>query len=299
MLPFCLTMFNFKKLTAAYLVDSSNNQHTLQMYPDFTMSQTFSERDIKKKTLHQQNNLHQGAKISRANPANFNFTFPILDDSNTPPLILLATEYANGTISYGDLYIVADNITYLINKAVIETITFNFTANEVITASINGSAKSIEPFVGSIPGTPVTISNLVYNSVRTTDIEIDSVSLGSVVSLNLEIANSVQWLENQTLHDTINSSIVYPENYVVTERRVSGSLTEFLTSDNSSDLSSYAEGVDIDITIGSTTAAALLRFHLPSSTYTRRETPGDVYTRTYDFRLDSNNNTVKPIYKGV
>jgi hypothetical protein len=195
----------------------------------------------------------------------------------------------------------SDNVTYRIEKAVIETNTYNITKESILTVSISGSASKISRFTGTIPGTLVNIGAKNYAVVRGLRVSINSIELASVASLNVEVTNEVSWTPNSTIQESLAGNIIYPSSYVVSGRRVSGSITQFLTSENVATLTdtTTTNPIVIDVLSSTGQATPFLRFNLPSSVFTRRLNLDEVFTRVYDFRLNSNLTIVKPIYKGV
>lgn len=291
-------MYNFKKNAKLYYVDSSNNRYSLDVYADISASQTYDEQSYRQKTLHSLNSLHEAAVISKALPANFSFTSPILDEASTPPLLLLATQYSGGTVSSGDFYIELDNFILKIEKAVIQTLTFNIARDSILTASYSGSASRLS-VVGSVPGIPIATGTKTYTSVERASVSINGTTIGNVAAMNIEFSNNITWTPYDTLHGAITSTTLYPSSYVVSERVVSGSITEFITSNNLNNLTDYSTSGSVDITVGTAITPNLLRFYLPTAVFTRRVNIDELITRVYDFRLISNNTIVKPIYKGV
>lgn len=293
-------MYNFKKNAKLYIVENGN-KHSVEIYSDISASQTFDEQSYRLKTLHNLNDLHEGATITRASPVSFQFTSPIIDIASTPIILSLATSYSEGTVPNFDIYIESDNVRYKIEKAVIETSTFNIERNTVLTVSIKGSGSKLSLFTGTIPGTPVNIGIREYARVMGVRVSINSQILDSIASINLDINNDVSWTNNNTLQESLVGNMIYPLSYVVQSRRVSGSVTQFLTSENVNSLSdtttSYPMVIDILSSINQ--AVPFLRFNLPSSVFTRRLNTDEIFNRVYDFRLNSNSITVKPIYKGV
>lgn len=293
-------MYNFKKNAKLYIVEGSN-KHSIDIYSDVSASQTFDEQSYKLKTLHNLNNLHEGATITRAAPANFEFTTPILDMATAPITLRLATEYANGTVSSFDIYIESDNVKYKLEKAVIDTATFNITMSSVLTLSISGSASRLSLYTGSIPGTLISPGITEYVKPTGIAVTINSTSLDNIAAINLDISNGVSWTPNSTLHKSLVNNMIYPEAYTVDSRRVSGSLTQFLTSDNVASLSdtTTTSPIVIDVFTEIGQSVPFLKFNLPSSVFTRRVSMDELFNRVYDFRLNTNSTTVKPIYKGV
>ncbi len=299
-------MYNLKKSAKLYIVEGSN-RHQIEIYSDVSMSQTFDEQGYNRKTLHAQNDLHQGATITKANVANFSFTTPVKNVSTTPIVLTLGSNYTNGTISSFDVYVETDNLIYKIEKCVIETLTFNIQRDAILTVSVSGTGSRVSLYSTAaapqaIPGTPVSEGAASYAVARAISTQMNAVEMISVAAMNIEISNSVTWSPYNTLHSSLQNNIAYPNTYSVGERRVSGSVTQFITTENVSTLiqdTSVNSTLDLKIydTIGA--AVPLLRFNLPSIVYTKRVGVDDIINRVFDFRLNTNSTTVKPIYKGV
>lgn len=291
-------MLNFKRNTTVYLIDESG-KYQLEVYSDISASQTFDEQRVKRKTLHAPLDLHDHATITKASPANFSFTVPIFDRASLQKELDLATTYSSGTTPYFDLYFVSDDASYKIEKATFEGVTFNFSRDSIITVTFTGSGSRL--YKATLPAEGAIIKESIganYSRVSTLDIDLMTTQIGAVVELNLEFTNDVEWTKNDTLQETLDGNIIYPTNYVLKGRQVSGSFTEYLTDTNIDQLYDTTTSTSIDIKINPG-SPNFLRFFLPSTVFTRRQTFGDVFTRTYDFRLNTNSQFVKPIYKGV
>lgn len=304
-------MYNFKKNVKAYLVEldsagNATNQHSLEIYSDITASQTFAEQGYKRKTLHALTDLHEHAVINNASPANFSFTSPILDISTTPILLSLGSTYSTGNIVYFDLYIQSDNVIYKIQKAVIEALTFNIEMKAILTVSISGTAQKISKFgnVGAvtIPGTAFNIGTKKYSRINRLSVSVAGNILDSIASVHMDLKNDIQWFQNNTINDAVSGNMMYPGSYVLQGRTLSGSITQFLTSANVDTVSDTSTTAPIIISIYSEAYSAttpILQFNLPSTAFTRRLNFEELINRVYDFRLNSNITTVKPLYKGA
>lgn len=299
-------MYNLKKNVKLYIVDGSN-KHSIETYSDVTMSQTFDEQSYKRKTLHSQSDLHEGASITKANVANFSFTTPIKNATTTPIVLTLGSTYTNGTLGTFDVYMESDNLIYKIEKCVIETLTFNIQKESILTVSVSGTGSKVSLYsspsaIQSIPGdlqdedsTSYIINRGIYTSIAGTE-------LASVAALNIEVNNSVNWTPYNTLHSSLQGNIAYPSGFALEGRRISGSITQFMTSENIGTLvSDTSTNSSLDLRIYDVIGAAtpVLRFNLPSVVYTKRLGVDDIINRVFDFRLNTNSTTVKPIYKGV
>lgn len=286
-------MYNFKKNSKLYLVQNGL-KYKVEIYPDFSASQTFDEQGYKRKTLHDQMALHDHAAIVKASPANFSFTVPFFDQSTIQKELELATSYTGGTLTSFDLYVESDNIIYKIEKAVFNTTTFNIARDAPLTMSLSGTGSRISK-VSSIPGTLQSTPTRQYTRVSTMQVQIGGVTMSAVANVNIEIENDVTWIKNDTLHQSLTDNIIYPQNFVLSGRQVKGSLSQFITTENQNDLQDESTNSALSISINPN----LLLFSLPSVVFTRRSEFGDLISRTYDYRLNTNSSIVKPIYKGV
>lgn len=286
-------MYNFKRNSKLYLV-YEGLKYRLEIYPDLSVSQTFNEQGVPRKTLHTQTDLHEHAVITRANVASFSFTVPFFDQSTIQKELELSTSYTNGVTPYFDLYIESDNIIYKLEKAVFETTTFNLSRDAPITVSLSGSGSKISK-VTTIPGTLQTTPTREYTRVSTLGTIINSTTLTSVININIEVVNKVSWTKNDTINQSLNGNIIYPTSFVLSGREVRGSVAHFVTDDNKEELSDLSTEGELELLINSN----LLSFVLPSVVFTRRDDLNDLISRTYDFRLNTNSQEVKPIYKGV
>lgn len=303
-------MYNFKKNAKAYIVtsDASPQQYQIDIYSDITASQTFDEQGYKRKTLHAQNDLHDYAVVNNANPANFSFTTPIGDSTTTPIILELGGTYSTTTnnMTSFDLYIQSDNVIYKLQKCVIESLAFNIEMKSILTVSVSGTASKLIKFgnVGSvtIPGTINTL-NRTYARVDSLRVKIANSVLDSIAAVHVDIKNEINWISNNTVNEAITGNMMYPGSFVLQSRTLSGSITQFLTSDNVDLYSDTTTNSTVVISLyynNYSTSTAFLEFNLPSTVFTRRLNFEELINRVYDFRLNSNPTIpVKPIYKGV
>jgi hypothetical protein len=296
-------MYNFKKNAKAYIV-YSGQKYQIDIYSDITASQTFDEQGYKRKTLHNLNHLHDHAVINNANPANFSFTTPIPNVSTTPVILTLGSDYSSGTIKNFDLYIESDNVIYVLTTCVIESMAFNIEIRAPLTVSISGTASKLSKFgnVGSvtIPGTSNTFSRS-YTTVDRLSVSIEGLELDSLAAVHMDLKNDLNWSGYKTINSAVEGTMMYPDSYVLQGRTLSGSLTQFVTSETADTLFDTSTDSPIDIGIyylGYSSTNTLLRFTLPSTVFTRRLNFEELINRVYDFRLNYNSAaTVEPIYK--
>lgn len=297
-------MYNLKKNAKLYIVENGN-KHLIEVYSDISASQTFDEQSHKRKTLHNLLDLNESASITKANNANFSFTIPVLvlnKGTLEPILMSLANDYASGTVENFDIYIETDNIIYRIERSVIESLTLNIDRNEILTASISGSGSKLSTYSTlaapqAIPGTLVTYSTKEYVIIRRTQLILGGQQLNSVAGISLDIKNEVSWTEYNNLHSSLNNNIAYPYNYVLSGRSTTGSITEFITSENTSYLYDTSTTARLILKIYSDNVDyPIISVDLPSTVFTRRINFDDIINRVYDFRLNSNQEMVTFTY---
>lgn len=304
-------MYNIRKNAKAYIVyydtaQSVYRRYQVEIYNDITASQTFDEQGYKRKTLHSLVSVHEHATVNSANPANFSFTTPLLSIAEAPIFLSLGGDCSSGTLSSFDLYIESDNVIYKITKCVIEQMSYNIERTSILTVSISGTGSKLEKFgnVGSvtIPGTPLTYSIKSYIPIDKLSITIDNTVLESISSLNIDLRNDILWYPSKTINQAIAGTTMYPTAYALQGRAFSGSITQFLTSENVDTLSDTSTTSQVVIKVYSSLYSAvnaIIQFNLPSTVFTRRLNIEDLINRSYDFRLNTNSGLIAPDYGQV
>ncbi len=304
-------MYNIRKNAKAYIVyyDTAQavyRQYQVEIYNDITVSQTFDEQGYKRKTLHSLTAVHDHATVNSANPANFSFTTPLLSISEAPIFLSLGGDCSSGTLNSFDLYVESDNIIYKLTKCVIEQMNYNIERTSILTIAISGTGSKLEKFgnVGSvtIPGTPLTYNIKSYIPIDKLSISIDDTILDSISGLNIDLRNDILWYPSKTVNEAIAGTTMYPTAYALQGRAFSGSITEFLTSENVDTLSETSTTSQVVIKVFSDTYSlntAILQFNLPSTVFTRRLNLEELINRVYDFRLNTNSGIVSPEYGQV
>ena len=304
-------MYNIRKNAKAYIVYYDTAQavyrrYQVEIYNDITVSQTFDEQGYKRKTLHSLISVHEDATVNSANPANFSFTTPLLSIAEAPIFLSLGGDCSSGTLNSFDLYVESDNIIYKLTKCVIEQMNYNIQRTSILTVSISGTGSKLEKFgnVGSvvIPGTPLTYSTKSYIPIDKLSATIDSTLLDNITSLNIDLKNDILWYPSKTINEAIQGTTMYPTAYALQGRAFSGSITQFLTSDNVDTLSDTSTTSQVIIEIYSnlySTTNAILEFNLPSTVFTRRLNIDDLINRAYEFRLNTNSGLIAPEYGQV
>lgn len=292
-------MYNFKKDIKVY-VEYDGYILPIDVYPDISFSQTFNENDYNKKTLHEPLNLNRGATIVEANTANFSFTVPIrYDNTVLVDELLFGVDYASGNIEPVNIYIETTNKKFKLSTCAFERFTLNIEKAAVFTISVSGTAATLEE-ISSLPIVPEIRNTDPYTIIRSVKVAMNGTTLDSIAAINIDIANEIEWTRNTTIHASLNNQLSYKRDYVLSQRRISGSVTEFLL-DTSGGLPEYSTATSMTIELASQIGEnpPFITFNLPQVVYTRRLNVDEILTRVYDFRLTDNSVSVIPSIQGV
>lgn len=287
--------YNFRKNCKVYLVQGSS-RWKIEVYPDLNFSQTFEEKSRKVKTLHDQNAMFDEAIITKANPANFNFTVLLVkgDDFNIIGNWLTTSTGLDEALTTYDVYVDTGVDIFKLEKAVLTRGTFLLQKEQLITVSVEGTASKLTRFGASgttIPGTlQARDASLTPIIIRTMQIDLDGVALPNIAGVSLELSNDVQWLEYETLHRSLYvtsaSDTQYPEVFVVSGKTLSGTVQQYLTDGNNSRLQTWSVNSTLRIIVGDGTSN-YLDVNIPSAKFTNRVQVEDIFLQTYDFRMTS------------
>ena len=288
-------IYNFKRSSAFYIV-YGGLKYNIDVYSDVNMSQTFSEESVTKRTLHSPNNVFDGAVITKAAPANFNFTIPLLDEEDFQIIFDLLVDYNGYTLKSFDFYVDSNHGVYKLDTCVFESGQFTMTQKEVLSLALSGTAKQLTR-VGNhgsytIPGTlqarSIKRTFVIPTKLKTT---VGGTTLDYVRSVTLEIQNKIAWTQNDTLQASLavtnSSNTIYPGAFTLESRILSGSITQNVTDDNYSTQQTWSTGSAITVQIGNKSPYTI-DVNIPSAVFTNRTELGDLITQSYDFRMLSN-----------
>lgn len=281
-----MPIFNFTRLATLYLADGSNI-YDIPLYKGMTVSQTYSETQIKAKTLHRKGDLEGRATITKVAPANFSFTTPATNQLLLSRLLSLATPIRDDILSNFTLYLSFEGIYYMLETSVIEGITFNIEKHNIVTITVSGTASKLTTRDYAFGINPSIAKGSKYISAMYIKAEVGTNLLTSISSIHVDIANSVQWRATASVQNAISNQIAYPDVYTCSDRRVSGSITQFLTEVTNSTIAEYGIGSSISISIYNSASDPdpALTFTLPKAVYTRRsDLVSEVLLKVIDFK---------------
>ena len=289
-----MATYNLLRESSVHIVHNGS-RYLIKTTPEVSFSQTFAEDAYEVKTLHDQTKMFQGTSITKANPANFSFAVHLTQEKDETIVKSLLTDYdtSNGEqlLKSFDLYIVTRESTFKLEGCVITQGEFNLAKGSPLILTVSGDAQKLSR-VGnasfSLPGSLVSASSTRTPTVSLLDVEVGSVDVPNLTSTTLQVQNNINWTPYETLQNSLSvtnaTNAMYPTTYTLGDRVVSGNITQFITSNNSSTFQSFDTSANIavkTIVNGST----FLNANLTGCMFTKRSNIAEVYTQTIDYRL--------------
>lgn len=294
-----MATYNFKNDTKVYIIHN-NIRYELDVTEDISFSQTFTDKTYPKRTLHNMNHFFEESNIKKANPANFEFTIPILleDDLQIVHDLLIDNDTTGGhSLKTFDLYIKSTDVVYVLKECVITNGTYIIEKLENLRLGIQGQATKLrrEIFVPD-----ASHGYTLYAQTGTRNFQkIDHLTLtidgndirDSLYRVSVEVQNDIKWTAHETVDASLDvtqaSSTMYPSNFTLEKRIVSGSISRYITDDNETDTQTWKYNQPIQIKAGQSSSEGF-DINLDSCTFTNRVTVEDVYSQTYDWKFNSN-----------
>ena len=294
-----MATYNILKEAEVYIV-YSGSRYRLDVTTDLSFSQTFTDKTYPQKTLHEQHKMHEASNIKKANPANFEFTIPALTQNALDVVFNLLVDYKTGTntLNTFDLYIKLPNDVYKLEKCVITNGTFLIEKLENLKLAISGEASKLTrdatlPTASTNPAvTVVAPGTRTYQQVNYLQLKADNTNLTEgIYKVSVELQNDIEWLKYETVNDalavTTADNSMYPSDFTLKKRILSGSIGQYVLSNFNSDVQSWKTGVDMVIKAGES-ATQGFQFDLEKCTFTNRNSVADVFTQSYDWKMNDN-----------
>ena len=80
---------------------------------------------------------------------------------------------------------------------------------------------------------------------------------------------------------------MYPSNYSLNDRVVSGNITQFFTTPNQSEFQTFNTNTSVRVKTLQPNGNVFLDANLSGCMFTKRTAQGEVFTQTFDYRLVS------------
>ena len=286
--------FNFLRESELHIVQGGN-RYNVKITPALSFGQTFAEEAYQVKTLHDQTKMFSGTSITKANPANFSFETHLTTEKDESIVLDLLTDYDTSSgeqlLKSFDIYVVSNTQTLKIEGCVITQGEFKFEKGGHLRLLVSGNGKKLER-VGdenySLPGNLQSASSTRTPTTPVLDVEVSGSDVTNLAAATLSVQNNIEWTPYETLQNSIDvtsaSNAMYPSSYSLTDRVVSGNITQFYSSANESEFQTFNTNTSVRIKTlvnGSTFFDA----NLSGCMFTKRSSIAEVFTQTYDYRL--------------
>ena len=223
------TNYTYKIEKAEVRVVHNDKQYKI-LVSELEFGQTFREASFPVKTLHNQSSF-EGSVINRANPAEFslNTALPQQDDHK----VIFDRLLDSATF---DLYISTTQDVWKLETCVIQDGSFQINKSRPLRLTVNGEASKLSKHSGTIPGTVQSVSDITYIIPTLPAVTIGGTDISdSVVSIQAEIQNDIEWNKNDTIHGVVTATdaatSIYPTNFINGTRIVGGSITRYYDKD--------------------------------------------------------------------
>lgn len=288
--------FNFLRESELH-IHFGSDRYNVKITPDLTFTQTFAEDAFSVKTLHDQTKMFKGTSITKANPANFSFSTHLTTEKDEEIILELLTDIVTTSgeqqLKSFDIYVVSTNGTFKIEGCVITQGEVQFGKTSPLLLVVQGEGKKLSR-VGdenfSLPGNLQSASSTRTPTKPLLEVLVSNSAVSNLVAATLLVQNNIQWTPYETLQNSLSvtnaTNAMYPSDYSLTERNVSGNITQFHSDANASEYQTFNKSTSVKIRTkvdGSTFFDA----NLADCMYTKRSNSAEVFTQTYDFRLVS------------
>ena len=288
--------YNFKKEADVFII-FNNILYALDVTEELSFSQTFTDSTYAQKTLHEQHKMHDASNIKKANPANFKFTIPALTEDDLDIVFNLLVDYKSGTntLNTFDLYIRLSHDIYKLENCVITNGTFIIEKLENLKLAISGQASKLTRGANIYVNTyDIRSPTRTHQSIKHLSVSIGSTNLSAqegLYSVSAELQNDIEWIPYETVNDALSvtnaATSMYPSNFTLKKRILSGSIGQYVNSDTNNLTQEWQTGVPIVIKAGES-ATQGFQFNLLNCSFTNRNNVADVFTQAYDWKMNDN-----------
>lgn len=288
-----MATYNFTREADVYIVYPTGGMQYKIDVSEIKFSQTFRNDSHPVKTLHAPYDFHEKSVFKRAGEASFDFTIATIAENDFNIVFDSLLKYKTGTYTLNsfDLYIQTNTHTFKIEKCVMKTGSFVIERSTELRLAISGEGSKLTKVSGLPYTTQTRSATSSFQQMKYINISVGGTTLTDITSCSIELENGIDWISNSTVHAGLEvtnaASSIYPSDFFLKDRTLSGSFSQYVTSDQHSFLQSWNVGTPIVIHAGPS-ATEGFNFDIPLASFTNRINTGTVYTQNYDWRMVSN-----------
>ncbi len=304
--------YNFKKEAQVWfeaLTDAGSVLHPVKLdVSNISFNQTFTDKTYSQKTIHNSDYFFDQSNITTANPASFEFKLNVIETSefnNLYKALLEANKFnlyirtrTNGHV-YKLTTCIATSGKFLIEK--LETLALTFSGEAAKLSVLKGNqaanANTLLANNGITPNsTYQRVESLVLKFITPgTDTSFIDLTDG-LIKTSVEIQNDVKWTPYTTLNDALNvtdeTNSMYPSNFTVSKKIISGSISTYVNDSTSDDdVQTWNQhNAQLRLTAGSYAGGYSpvlgFQFSLDNCTFTNRVNVDEVFTQNFDWKFN-------------
>ena len=289
-----MTEYSFKKEVSVYAVFSGS------IFPIQVNSINFTQRinteDLIVKTLQKPNNLFSDVIIDEISPASFDLVVYAIRENDYKVLFNRALD-----CEPFDLYVVTKQDTFYIEHCIITNMQFILDPNQAMALSYKGEAIKVSRpgnAAYSIPGTLVTPSNsTTYNRLKQVEITLGTTTFNRLKEVSIELQNNIKWLYNKYISQCIaGTDLTFPYKYIIENKILAGTFSTNRIGDRR-----WSTEESLQIIVGDEVVGTVYGFDIDIETvaFTNRETSGNVFSQSFDWRMTQNPDTLFEVIKYV
>ena len=288
-----MAAYSFKKEAKVYVVYGTD-QYNIDI-SEINFTQTLMEKSTPLKTIHTSSYFEKSI-INKANPANFEITFPAIREDDFKVLFDRALDYQTF-----DLYVETEQDVFKIETCVITNGRFIIERLKPLSMAITGEASKVsrhgdagttfDPTASEVPRD----NNMTYNRISDLSITLGGTETLSndLASVSVELRNEIKWTPFNTIDgacDSTSATLQYPSSFSVTGRSLGGAFRRYLTDTNNTNLLGYDLDVSLRILAGQDISGTVYGFDIDITNcmYANRVNTGTVFTQVYDWRMVQN-----------
>ena len=287
--------YSFLKESKLFIV-YGGNKYRIYTTTALSFSQTFAEDSYPVKTLHDQTKMIEGSTITKANPAQFSFSVPLTAEKDESIVMDLISDLVS-TVDSGittqqlkafDMYVQTGSATFKVASCVVTGADFAFNPREQFKVDVQGQGTQLSR-VGNesytIPGSLQSESSTRTPLLIYPVVSVSGLDMNSILGVTVSIQNDIKWNPFETLHQSLNSTTMFPSAYTVTGRVVSGAIQQYQTDNNITQFDDFDTNTVILVTANkSSDKTPYWTLRINPAMFTARMNVASIYTQTYDFR---------------
>ena len=263
---------------------------------EIEFGQTFQEKSYEVKTLHNQSSF-EGSVINRANPAEFSLSFYLVQEDKHKILFDRLLDSATfdmyisnpGSPPLGSLPDPVPDQVWKLENCVIQDGNFEINKSRPLRLSISGQAAKLSKFSEAIPGSEpaATTSTYIVPTLATLTLGSDDVS-SSVIGVNVELQNDIQWNRYDTLQGaaavTNVATTMYPSAFTQGKQVLGGSIQKYL-NERSTSVLTWDSDTSFRLKAGTKGTFYGVDFNISNCSFTNRMSAGGIFGEEYNWRM--------------